>query len=130
MITQDTIYELIINTQALEEANSSILASRGIFNIELQQVTGAIPLKTSFTSIEIQKDMIIIQGETENVFSVIEYATALEAEGIFSSVRIAELDEIITTPIGTEEDGEPLPQVNVITFEIVLKLPIPEQGDI
>jgi Tfp pilus assembly PilM family ATPase/Tfp pilus assembly protein PilN len=122
MITQDMLYQLILDTEALEEANTSILSSRGIFNTELQQVTGAIPLKTSFTSIEIQKDIITIQGETEDVFSVIKYAAALEAAGIFTSVRISELDETLITPSGTGEDGMPPPMVNAVTFEIVAKL--------
>ena len=118
IMTEDTISEIIADTEALELANLSILGSRGIFNTRLQQVTGAIPLNTSFTSIEIEKDVITISGETDSVFTVIEYATALEAEGIFTNVRISELDETIITLPGTEDESLLL-QVTVITFEII-----------
>ena len=123
--TEDTIREIIAATEALNVANISILGSRGIFNTELQQVTGVMPLKTSFTSIEILKDMITIKGETDSVFTVIEYATALEAEGIFTKVRIVELDETLISIPGTGESESTPSQVNVITFEIVAQLIMP-----
>ncbi|OGO00604.1 MAG: hypothetical protein A2Y58_01310 [Chloroflexi bacterium RBG_13_51_52] len=120
--TEDTIRQITAATEALKVANINILGSRGIFNTEIQQVTGVLPLKTSFTSIEIVKDSIIIKGETESVFTVIEYAMALEAEGIFTNVRIRELDETLISIPGTEESESTPPQVSVITFEIVAQL--------
>ena len=126
IITQGLINETLATIKDLETANKDIFSVRGNYNTRLQQVTQNIPQNTSFTSIEIKKDIIVIKGETDSVFTVIEYAMALEAEGIFTQVRVTELDETLITIPGTEEDESPLPQVNVITFEIEAQIPLPE----
>ncbi|OGO17638.1 MAG: hypothetical protein A2Z15_01520 [Chloroflexi bacterium RBG_16_50_11] len=120
--TEDMIYEIITAAEALKAANNSIFRTRGIFNTRVQKATDVMPLKTSFTSIELTKDSITIKGETDNIFTVIEYAAALEAAGVFTEVRITELDETLTTVPGADESEEPSPQIAVITFEIVAQL--------
>ncbi len=118
MSTQQMINDIIAQAEALETTNNNIFGIRGKFDTRLQRVTLDIPQNTSFTSIEIEKDVIIIKGETDSVFKVIEYATALEAEGIFTQVRITDLDETYLTVPGAQETDSPLSQVHVITFEI------------
>ena len=127
MLTQETISETIAKAESLETTNNNIFSVRGNFDTGLQRVTRDMPLNTSFTSIEIKKDVIVITGETDSVFTVIEYATALEAEGVFNQVRITDLDETYITVPGIEEtEGSSLLQVYVITFEIQAQLPLPE----
>jgi hypothetical protein len=125
-MTQGILGETQTAADNLEAANKSVFSARGLFNTRLQQVTTDMPLNTSFTSIEIQKNAIIINGETTDIFSVIEYATSLEAEGIFKQVRITELDEtLITVGEAGEDDASP-PEVHVITFEIEALISIEE----
>ena len=124
--SQGLIDETLAAVNALETANDNIFSVRGVFNTRLQQVTLGIPQNTSFTSIEIKKDVIVIRGETDSVFTVIEYATALEAEGIFKQVRVTDLDEATITIPGVEEDGSDSFDVYVITFEIEAQILQPE----
>lgn len=125
-ITREIISETQTTADILEAANKDIFGVKGVFNTRLQQVTLDIPLNTSFTSIEIQKNVITISGETSDIFSVIDYAASLEAEGIFKQVRITELDETLVATGETDEDGSSLSQVNVITFEIEALISLPE----
>jgi Tfp pilus assembly PilM family ATPase len=119
--TENQIDEINATTNALEAANENILGTRGDFNTGLQRIISLMPSKTYFTSIEILKDGITIQGEADDVFTVINYATALEAEGIFTEVHITQLDEnIVTVPVTGETEPTPS-QVTLITFEIVCK---------
>jgi Tfp pilus assembly protein PilN len=125
-ITQETISETQTAADTLEAANIGLFGARGVFNTRLQQITLDMPLNTSFTSVEMQKDVITITGETTDIFSVIEYATNLEAEGIFTQVRIAELDENLITIGETGEDDTSPSQVYIITFEIEARISLPE----
>jgi hypothetical protein len=127
LITQGLIDETLAAVDGLAAANVNIFSPRGKFNTNLQTVTFNMPPATSFTSIEIKKDLIVIKGETDSVFTVIEYVTALEAQGVFQQVRVAELDEALITIPGIAEDGSDSYQVNVITFEIEARLPPPGQ---
>jgi hypothetical protein len=119
--TEYSIFEILATTEAINAANLSILGTGGDFNTGLQTVTELMPLNTSFTSIEIQKDMITITGETDSVFTVVDYVAALESKGLFTDVRITRLDEGLSISSG---DGiiETTPsQVTVITFEILIQ---------
>jgi hypothetical protein len=126
LITQGIISETQTAADILEAANKGLFSVRGVFNTRLQQVTQDMPLNASFTSVEIQKDVITIRGETTNLFNVIEYATNLEAEGIFKQVRITELDETLITVGDSGEDYASLSQVYVVTFEIEAQISLPE----
>jgi Tfp pilus assembly protein PilN len=118
--TETTISELTATTEAIKAANQNILGVRGYFNTGLQMVTKIMPSEIYFTSIEILKESIVIQGEADNVFTVIQYATALETTGAFTEVRITQLDEAAVTAPASGETETPS-QVNVITFEILCK---------
>lgn len=120
-IKEETIQEIIASTATLKAANQSIFGNRGSFTSNLQNVTEVLPPGTYFTSIEIDNNRITVRGETDSVFTVIDYATALEAIRTFPEVRITELDEVsLTTPEAddTETTGG---EASVITFEIIVK---------
>ena len=87
----------------------------------MRLVTDVFPSQTYFTSIDIGTDQITVKGETDTLFTVINYAMALEAQEEFSEVRIAEIDEVGT--IGTEENETEAPEaeISVITFDIVIR---------
>ncbi len=106
-------------TAALKETNRGILAGRGSFTRHLQAVTAAQPPATDFTTIEIAAGRIIIRGEADTVFSVVDYATALEAVP-FRDVRISELDETVSI-FNPASDAENQPaEIRVISFEITI----------
>jgi hypothetical protein len=119
-LTENAILEIIAGNEALQAANRDLLSTRGDITIDLQFVTGALPSSLDFTLIEINSRQVTVHGEADNVFAVIEYAIALEAEGLFPEVRITELDE--TESIIQQADDtvtEPV-TVNKITFGIVM----------
>jgi type IV pilus assembly protein PilM len=94
--TENTILQIAAGTEALEAANFSLLAGRGVYHRDLRLVTGILPPLTSVTSIEIDGGFVTLSGETDSVFTVVDYAAALEQIEVFSGVRITELDENIS----------------------------------
>lgn len=92
---EDTINEIITTVNTLKQEHQYILGKRGNLVNNLKLVTNVIPAKAYFTSIEIGTDQITVEGEADSPFTVINYAIALEAQGRFSEVRIANIDEII-----------------------------------
>lgn len=118
--TEDTIQKIIDATETLKAADQSVLGTRGDYTKDLQKVTAVLPTGTYFTSLEINNDRINLQGETDSVFTVIDYAAALEALKAFSEVRITALDEDISPLSGTEESDTTPGEVSVITFEILV----------
>jgi cell division protein FtsL len=119
--TEATIDEITATTKALEAANENVLGARGYFNTGLQRIVRIMAAKTYFTSIEIKKEAITIRGEADDVFAVIKYATALEAEGVFTEVRITQLDDAMVNVLTAGENDSASSPVNVITFEILCK---------
>jgi Tfp pilus assembly protein PilN len=121
--TQDSIKVINNATDAIKSAVLTVLGTRGDFGNGLRLVTGVMPSQTTFTSIEVRSGDITVRGEADSVFSVVEYATALENENKFVEVRITALDESISSVSGTGQTGVPS-EVKVITFEIlILKQP-------
>jgi Tfp pilus assembly protein PilN len=119
--TEYSIFEILDTTEAIKAANLSILDTRGDFNTGLQTVTEIMPPNTSFTSIEILKDAITIKGETDSVFTVVDYVAALESKSIFTNVRITQLDEGLITSSGDGIIGTTPTQVTGVTFEILIQ---------
>jgi Tfp pilus assembly protein PilN len=117
--TEDSIREISAAAGAIKAASVSTLGTRGDFTTGLQLVTGVIPPQISFTSIEIRQADITVQGESDSVFTVVDYATALENENKFSEVRITSLDETASAISGTGQTGTPS-ETNVITFGILI----------
>jgi len=81
----------------LERAHQDILGRGGDFAHNLKLVTDALPAEAYFTFMEIGADRITVEGETDSPFAVTSYAMALEAQGGFFEVRIAEIGEGETT---------------------------------
>jgi len=106
-------------TAILKMTNRSILGDRGSFTRNLEAVTTALPPAACFTSIEISSGRIIIRGETDSVFTVVAYATALEAVP-FRDVRISELDEVLSKTDGAANAESPPTESRVISFEITM----------
>jgi len=118
--TEDIIQEIIASTETLNLATRSILGNRGDYTSNLQLVAEVLPPGTYFTSIEIDNHRIITRGETDSVFTVIDYATALEAKNTFSEVRITELDEARSITSEADETETTPGGGSVITFEILV----------
>jgi Tfp pilus assembly protein PilN len=118
-ITEASLNETITTATMLQAAYHDLLSPQGMFNAELGRVTDVLPANTYFTSIEMLKDSVVIKGEADNAFTVASYAAALEAEGIFVSVRIAQLDETIVTLPGTGGGDTEAVVVTIVTFVIV-----------
>jgi len=118
VITEETLDEILNNTGNLKAANQSILGNRGVYTNNLQVVTEVLPPLASFTTIEIDNNSIIARGETDSVFTVIDYAQALEATQVFPEVRITEIDEDNPTISEDDESDTTSTGGSVITFEI------------
>jgi len=117
---EDTIRQITTSIEAIKTANQSILGIRGDFTDNLQLVTGTLPPQAYFASIEIGNNLITIRGETDSVFTVIDYATALESKETFPEVRITRLDEGEAVLSGTDETITTPTEVSAITFEILI----------
>jgi Tfp pilus assembly protein PilN len=121
IVTENTVREINTSTETLRQGQKNILSSRGDFTNNLNLVTDVLPPQTYFTSIDIGNDLITVQGETDSPFTVVSYATVLESKETFSEVRITEIDEATSARTGVA-DNESVPvEINVITFEILMK---------
>jgi type IV pilus assembly protein PilM len=119
--TEETIRQITASTEVIKTANQYILGARGQYTTNLQLVTLTLPSRTYLTSIETDNDRIAIRGETDSVFTAIDYATALESEKAFADVRITRLDEAGKILSGTDETTTAPPEVSTILFEILIK---------
>jgi hypothetical protein len=118
--TESSIRELTTSNEALQAADRDILGIRGDFTRYLRVVTGALPPATDFTVMEIDGQQARVHGDTDSVFAVIDYAIALEATGIFTEVRITELDEAAPASNGAGANGAEPVTYGKITFAIVM----------
>jgi hypothetical protein len=118
--TEGTIQEITASNQALQAANRDLLGTRGDFTRDLRLITGALPPATEFSSMEINSQQAKVYGKTDSVFSVINYAIALEATGVFPEVRITELDEATPASNGADAAGSTPAATGKIKFGIVI----------
>ena len=119
-ITENVTQELTVRLESIQEVQGEILSPRGVFTENLQAVTEELPEKLYLALVDIDKEMIIIEGEADSVFTVIDYVTELENKGLFSEVSITELDEESVIPDETEEE-ETLEEIpTFITFKITI----------
>lgn len=100
---EETINEIVADVETLKQEHQYILSQGGDFASELTLVTDALPSGAYFTSIEIGTDQITVTGEADSSFTVISYAMALESQGEFSEVRLAEIGESKNTEAETTE---------------------------
>ncbi len=116
---ENTISDIAADASALRQEQQDILSERGYFTEALGLVTDTLPPQAYFTFMEINADGITVEGRAHNSTAVINYALALEAQGVFSEVRIAGLDaagaettETMSGPAEAESSG--------ISFSIVI----------
>jgi Tfp pilus assembly PilM family ATPase/Tfp pilus assembly protein PilN len=93
--TKNTTLQLTATLQAIQGIQQDILGYRGNYIDEYLEIIRYLPKSLSITSMNINQDSIIVEGEAESVFTVVEYATRLENNGKFSEIRIVELDESV-----------------------------------
>lgn len=125
-LTRETIDELLVRIESLQTANSNILITRGDFTENLNTVNGAQPTGTSFTTIAISNYEITVYGGADNVFTVVDYARALEETEAFQEVRIVRLDEGVTDIPGSSDNETATVEDNLIEFEILINKKIPD----
>jgi len=119
-ITENTTQELTVRLEKIQEIQEEILSPRGVFTDNFQTVTGGLPEQLYITSVDIDKETIIIEGEADTVFTVIDYVTELENKGLFKEVTITELDEESSIPDETEEEEAIEDILTFITFKITI----------
>ena len=119
-ITENTTQELTVSLDAIQEVQGDILSPRGVFIEYFQAVTGELPEQQYLTSVEMDKEIIIIKGEADNVFTVIDYVTELENKGLFTEVSITELNEESPILDETEEEETVEETLVFITFKITI----------
>jgi type IV pilus assembly protein PilM len=119
--TENEIAQVNAATAALLASDQSALANRGIFTSDLEMVTGALPPSAYLTSIDNDSTAVTMRGETGDVFTVVDYAVALELTGAFTDVRITELGEITKTLTGDDATNGELTTFSLIAFDITLK---------
>jgi len=100
---EDTLNEIATGLETLRQDHQYILNKGDDFANKLTLVSNALPSGAYFTSMEIGADQLNVQGEADNSFTVISYAMALEAQGVFSEVRIDEIGESRSTEAETTE---------------------------
>jgi len=119
-ITENTTQELTVRLEAIQEVQGDILSPLGAFTENFQAVTGELPQQLYLTSVEIDREIIVIEGEADNVFTVVDYIIELENMGLFTEVSITELDEASPVLDETEEE-EPVEEIlTFITFKITI----------
>ena len=100
---EDTLNEITADVETLKQDYQYILGKGDDFASKLTLVSNALPSGACFTSIEIGTGQITVKGEADSSFTVISYAMALEAQGVFSEVRIGEIGESRSTGAETTE---------------------------
>jgi len=86
-----TIDEIVANANTLQEEHQYLLSRGRGFASNLKLVTNALPPGALFTHIETGTRRITVEGEADSAFTVISYVMALEKNGGFSEIRIAEI---------------------------------------
>jgi hypothetical protein len=117
---EENISTTMNSTLYLKATNQSILGVRGRFTHILKAVTTIQPPKLQLTTIEIDSNRIALRGETDSVFTAVEYATALDGVP-FRDVRISRLDEAPPRSNDTDNAVSSTNTTRMIIFEIVIK---------
>jgi Tfp pilus assembly PilM family ATPase/Tfp pilus assembly protein PilN len=118
--TENMTQELTASLETTKEVQGDILSPRGIFTENFQAITGVLPQQLYLTSVETDKEIIIIEGEADSVFTVVDYATQLDNTGLFREVSITELDEDSLFSDETEIEETTEEAVLFIIFKITI----------
>jgi len=89
-----TISGIVAVLETLRQEHMIMLTGAGNFTGNLELVTGILPPLASFTSVEVNKESIYVEGTMDSPFAVLSYAWALGDEA-FAEARIVEIDEVV-----------------------------------
>lgn len=118
VIKDETIRELSVNLETIKTIHASILGTQGYLTADYGVVFDNAPSNIYLQSVDIDKEIITLNGAADSVFTVIDYVTALESEGLYSQVNITKLDEDLPPDIETEE-GEIIEDTSALTTFII-----------
>ncbi len=90
---ESVISDITADLDSLKQEHQSLLTQTGEISSDVRLVNALLPADTCFTSVEIGPEWIEVEGRADSPFTVISYVIALEAEGRFTEVRIARIDE-------------------------------------
>lgn len=96
----DSIDELLARAAALRQQQADTITAGSGFADTLALIADALPPGASVESLAAHPDKVIVHGEADMPALVIQYATALAEAGVFSEVRIAEIQEVAVGEIG------------------------------
>ena len=111
---ENNINDIATEAEAIKQEHQYLQGASRDFAGNLALVTNAIPSEARFTSIQIGTDEITAEGEADSSATVVNYATALEAQWGGAEVRIAKIDKI-TEPGTTEVVGTGVSFTVIIT---------------
>jgi hypothetical protein len=101
--TEDAIKELEADAKTARQKYQYISGMGGDFAYNLKLVTGALPARAYFTSVEIGDNQIIVEGKVDNAFTVVDYVVVLEALKKYAEVRIVTIGESKSPGTGATE---------------------------
>jgi len=107
---EETIQALAARTSAIKGAHAAAMGDRSDYRSNLETVTSLLPTSALYTGIKINHNQISISGEADSVFTVVDYAAALDALGKYYKVRINTL-MVSVSVFSTAE---------VIRFEVII----------
>jgi hypothetical protein len=113
LATENTITALTAAAENVTAAYHGILSGREGARADLELVTSLVPDKTYFSSIEIFDNEIFINGESDSVFTVVNYASELKKQARYIDVRIDKLQEGLSAFLTVAPGDVPVVSSNV-----------------
>jgi Tfp pilus assembly protein PilN len=108
---ETTILSLKTQTDAINSAHIIALGDRGAYGSDLETVTSLLPAAALYSAVKLTHSQIAISGEADNLFTVTDYAAALDALGKYYEVRINILEEGVSA----------FSAAVVIQFEVIIE---------
>jgi Tfp pilus assembly protein PilN len=100
--------------ESLEQEQKGIMARRGRYEPQVNQLTRLLPAASWFTVISAGDNILTIEGEAEYPQDVVAFAAAVQGQKDINSVRIAKLDKPQTILLGASQTR--------VAFNIVVTL--------
>ena len=100
--------------ESLEQEQKGIIARRGRYEPQVNQLTRLLPAASWFTVISAGDNILTIEGEAEYPQDVVAFAAAVQGQKDINSVRIAKLDKPQTILLGASQTR--------VAFNIVVTL--------
>jgi hypothetical protein len=100
--------------ESLEQEQKGIMARRGRYEPQVNQLTRLLPAASWFTVVSAGENILTIEGEAEYPQDVVAFAAAVQGQKDINSVRIAKLDKPQTILLGASQTR--------VAFNIVVTL--------